>query len=298
MQESVDLPRDRAMVHANRPQGLPPAGARRNRQGLMGARLVARPASQHGRDVVMASVTSAVATRGVAPYSAVVSHGLALDELGRKMSKSLGNFEYASEVVNRVGADVFRLVFASVDYTSDMNVGENLFGAVSEAYRKIRNTCRYMLGNLNDFDPARDVVAPADMLEFDPFIMARTEKLKPEVPCAYEQFDFQAAYYAILNFVVIDLSSLYIDVARDRLYCSGAASRERRSAQTALYLILDTLVRMLAPLIPYTADEIYSHVPGKTADTVHLLTLHAPDPPFSAPALTPRSPRSPQSPTR
>src|SRR5260370_38453005 len=138
-----------------------------------------------------------------------------------------------------------------------------------------------MLGNLNDFDPARDVVAPADMVEFDRFIMARTEKLKAEAARAYEEFDFQAAYYAILNFVVIDLSSLYIDVARDRLYCSGPVSRERRSAQTALYLILDTLVRMLAPLIPFTADEIYSHVPGKTADSVHLLTLHAADPRFS-----------------
>ncbi len=119
------------------------------------------------------------------------------------------------------------------------------------------------------------------MLEFDRFIMARTEKLKAEVARAYEEFDFQAAYYAILNFVVIDLSSLYIDVARDRLYCSGPVSRERRSAQTALYLILDTLVRMLAPLIPYTADEIYSHVPGKTADSVHLLTLRGADPRFS-----------------
>ena len=229
----------------------------------------------------MSSLTTAVATRGVAPYGAVVSHGLALDDLGRKMSKSLGNFEYASEVVNRVGADVFRLVFASVDYTSDMNVSENLFGAVSEAYRKIRNTCRYMLGNLNDFDPARDAVAPAHMLEFDRFIMARVEKLKAEVARAYEEFDFQAAYYAILNFVVIDLSSLYIDVARDRLYCAGAVSRERCSAQTALYLILDTLVRMLAPLIPYTADEIYSHVPGRTADSVHLLTLRDADARFS-----------------
>ena len=219
------------------------------------------------------SLITAAAVRGKAPYSTVVSHGLALDELGRKMSKSLGNFEYASEVVNRMGADVFRLVFASVDYSSDMNVGDNLFSAVTEAYRKLRNTCRYMLGNLADFDPVRDAIAPAEMLEFDRFIMARTERLKATVRRAYEEFDFQAAYHAILNFVVIDLSSLYIDVARDRLYCDGAKSRERRSAQTALYLMLDALVRMLAPLIPFTAEEIYSHVPGKTASSVHLLTL-------------------------
>jgi isoleucyl-tRNA synthetase len=226
------------------------------------------------------SLITASAVRGKAPYSTVVSHGLALDELGRKMSKSLGNFEYASEVVDRMGADVFRLVFASVDYSSDMNVGDNLFTAVAEAYRKLRNTCRYMLGNLADFDPARDAIAPAEMLEFDRFIMARTERLKAAVRRAYEEFDFQAAYQAILNFVVIDLSSLYIDVARDRLYCDAAKSRERRSAQTALYLMLDTLVRMLAPLIPFTADEIYSHVPGKTASSVHLLTLVDADPRF------------------
>jgi isoleucyl-tRNA synthetase len=219
------------------------------------------------------SLITAAATRGLAPYENVVSHGLALDDLGRKMSKSLGNFEYASEVVNRMGADVFRLVFASVDYSSDMNVGENLFSAVSEAYRKIRNTCRFMLGNLADFDPAKDAVAPAEMLEFDRFIMGRMERLKATVRRAYEEFNFQVAYHAILNFVVVDLSSLYIDVARDRLYCDAAKSRERRSAQTALYLMLDALVRMLVPLIPFTADEIYSYVPGRAANSVHLLKM-------------------------
>jgi isoleucyl-tRNA synthetase len=227
------------------------------------------------------SLITAAATRGRAPYSTVVSHGLALDELGRKMSKSLGNFEYASEVVNRIGADVFRLVFASVDYSSDMNVSDNLFSAVTEAYRKLRNTCRFLLGNLADFDPARDTIAPAAMLEFDRFVMARVERLKATVRRAYEEFDFQTAYHAILNFVVIDLSSLYIDVARDRLYCDAANSRERRSAQTALYLMLDALVRMLAPLIPFTADEIYSHVPGRSVSSVHLLTLAPADPRFA-----------------
>ena len=186
------------------------------------------------------SLITAAATRGHAPYGTVVSHGLALDELGRKMSKSLGNFEYASEVVNRVGADVFRLVFASVDYTSDMNVGEHLFTAVAEAYRKIRNTCRYLLGNLYDFDPAHDLVAPDEMLEFDRFIMSRVERLKAEVGRAYEAYDFQGAYHALVNFFVIDLSSLYIDVVRDRLYCDSGNSRQRRSAQTALYLMIWT----------------------------------------------------------
>ncbi|MGH8013104.1 MAG: class I tRNA ligase family protein, partial [Candidatus Binataceae bacterium] len=140
-----------------------------------------------------------------------------------------------------------------------------------------RNTCRYMLGNPADFDPARHAVAAAAMVEFDRYIMTRLEVLKTVVRRAFDNYDFQAAYQAILNFMVVDLSSLYIDVARDRLYCSGADSRERRSAQTALYLMLDTLVRMIAPLIPYTADEVYTHIPGKSASSVHLLTLRETD---------------------
>ena len=231
------------------------------------------------------SLITATAARGGAPYKAVVTHGLALDELGRKMSKSLGNFEYASEVVGRVGADVFRLVFASVDYASDMNVGANLFSAVSESYRKIRNTCRYILGNLNDFDPAHDLVEPSAMREFDRFMMARTEHLKHDVRRAYEEYDFQAAYQAMLNFIVVDLSSLFIDVSRDRLYCDGPSSLERRSAQTVLYHVLDNLVRMLAPLIPFTAEEIYAHLPGRTEESVHLLAMHPHDERFAAPAI-------------
>jgi isoleucyl-tRNA synthetase len=224
------------------------------------------------------SLACAVAERGHAPFRSVISHGLTVDEQGRKMSKSLGNSEDAGDAVNRIGADVLRLVYASLDYTTEIALGNTIYTAVSESYRKIRNTCRFMLGNLADFDPARDAVAPAAMLEFDRYIMARTERLKADVLRAYEAFDYQAAYHALLNFIVVDLSSLYIDVARDRLYCDAGSSRERRSAQTALYLMLDTLLRMLAPLIPFTADEVYAHVPGKIADSVHLLTLHPPDP--------------------
>ncbi len=227
------------------------------------------------------SLACAVAERGHAPFRSVISHGLTVDEQGRKMSKSLGNSEDAADAVNRIGADVLRLVYASLDYTTEIALGNTIYTAVSESYRKIRNTCRFMLGNLSDFDPARDTVEPPAMLEFDRYIMARTERLKAEVLRAYEAFDFQTAWHAIQNFVVVDLSSLYIDVARDRLYCDAANSRERRSAQTALHVMLDTLLRMLAPLIPFTADEVYAHVPGKTAESVHLLTLHPADPRFA-----------------
>ena len=234
------------------------------------------------------SLACAVAERGGAPFRSVISHGLTVDEQGRKMSKSLGNSEDAADVVERIGADVLRLVYASLDYTTEIALGKTVYTAVAESYRKIRNTCRFMLGNLADFDPARDAVAPADMLEFDRFIMARMEELKRGVRRAYEAFDFQTAFHAILNFVVVDLSSLYIDVARDRLYCDGARSRERRSAQTALHLMLDALVRMLAPLMPFTADEIYAYVPGRSASSVHLLTLAGPDQRFTDLALEAR----------
>jgi isoleucyl-tRNA synthetase len=234
------------------------------------------------------SLACAVAERGHAPFRSVISHGLTVDEQGRKMSKSLGNSEDASEVVERIGADVLRLVYASLDYTAEIALGNTVYTAVAESYRKIRNTCRFILGNLEDFDPAHDTVAPTEMLEFDRFIMVRMETLKAGVRRAYEAYDFQTAFHAMLNFVVVDLSSLYIDVARDRLYCDGARSRERRSAQTALFQILDALIRMLAPLMPFTADEIYSYIPGRTATSVHLLTLADADPQFSDAALEAR----------
>ena len=220
------------------------------------------------------SLVCAVAERGGAPFRSVISHGLTVDEKGRKMSKSLGNSPDAADVVNRIGADVLRLVYASLDYTTEIALGDTIYNAVSESYRKIRNTCRYILGNIADFDPERDMIEHAAMLEFDRYILARLEKVKDDVRRAYEAFEFQAAYQAMQTFIVVDLSSLYIDVARDRLYCSGEKSRERRSAQTALFIIIDTLLRMLAPIIPYTADEVYSYLPGQRLESVHLLTMH------------------------
>jgi len=220
------------------------------------------------------SLVCAVSERGTAPFTSVISHGLTIDERGRKMSKSLGNSEDAVDAAGRMGADVLRLVYASLDYTADITLGQTIFNAVSESYRKIRNTCRFVLGNLADFDPARDAVALHEMLEFDRYILARTEKLKSEVRRAYEVFEFQTAFQVMQNFIVVDLSSLYIDVARDRLYCSGERSHERRSAQTALFNILDALVRMLAPLLPFTAEEVYAYLPGTRLESVHLTTMH------------------------
>jgi isoleucyl-tRNA synthetase len=224
------------------------------------------------------ALACAASDGGRSPFLNVVSHGLTVDEQGRKMSKSLGNADDVADVAGRLGADVIRLVYASLDFSTEMALGPTIFTTVSESYRKIRNTCRYLLGNLADFDPARDAVGADSMAEFDRFILARLERVKATVRGAFERYDFQAAYSTLVNFIVIDLSSLYIDVARDRLYCAGAASPERRSAQTALYHLLDALVRMLAPLIPFTADEVYSFMPGVKRESVHMLELQAPAP--------------------
>ena len=219
------------------------------------------------------SLVCAVSERAAAPFKSVISHGLTVDERGRKMSKSLGNSEDAVDAVGRMGADVLRLVYASLDYTADITLGQTIFSAVSESYRKIRNTCRFVLGNLADFDPARDAVELKEMLEFDRYILAAFFQLDELVRHCYKEFDFQTAYRMLSQFIVVDLSATYIDVARDRLYCSAENSRERRSAQTALFNILDALVRLLAPLIPFTAEEVYSYLPGKKELSVHLLTL-------------------------
>jgi isoleucyl-tRNA synthetase len=220
------------------------------------------------------SLVCAVSERGTAPFKSVISHGLTVDERGRKMSKSLGNSEDAVDAVGRMGADVLRLVYASLDYTADITLGQTIFSAVSESYRKIRNTCRFVLGNLADFDPARDAVEISDMLEFDRYILAVFSQVDEVVKHCYKEFDFQTAYRTLSQFIVVELSATYVDVARDRLYCSAEKSLERRAAQTALFTILDALVRMLAPLIPFTAEEVYSYLPGKNELSVHLLTLN------------------------
>ena len=243
-------------------------------------------AVEQARGWFSSSLTCAVAQRGAAPFRAVISHGLTVDERGRKMSKSLGNTEDAHEVANRLGSDVIRLVYASLDYTSEIALGPTIFTAVSESYRKIRNTCRYILEQSFGLrSGARRGCASGNARVRPVYPGAIWSDLKARCAARSRIIEFQAAYSAISNFIVVDLSSLYIDVARDRLYCDGKTSVSRRSAQTAMYQILDALVRMLAPLIPYTAEEIYSYVPGKTAESVHLLELQPAHPEWTDAAL-------------
>ncbi len=181
------------------------------------------------------SLVCAVAERGTAPFRSVISHGLTIDEKGRKMSKSLGNSEDAVDAAGRMGADVLRLVYASLDYTSEIALGPTIYSAVAESYRKIRNTCRFVLGNLADFDPVRDAVEYKEMLEFDRYILARTEKLKSEVRAAYEVVEFQTAYHTILNFMVVDSEfAVYRRCARSFVLRGGEICRAAIGADGAV----------------------------------------------------------------
>ncbi|MGB9698399.1 MAG: isoleucine--tRNA ligase [Thermodesulfobacteriota bacterium] len=221
------------------------------------------------------SLLAAVGTRGHAPYRSVLTHGFVVDGEGRKMSKSLGNVIAPDEVINRYGAEILRLWVAAEDYRDDIRISEEILSRLSEAYRRIRNTCRFLLGNLYDFDPAQDAVGQEQMLEIDRWIMLRLQKLISRVREAYANFEFHIVFHALHNFCIVDLSALYLDILKDRLYVSAPSSVPRRAAQTAIYKILDALVRMMAPILSFTAEEVWQLLPDAQAraESVHLTTL-------------------------
>ncbi len=221
------------------------------------------------------SLLVGVGTRDRAPYRAVLTHGFVVDLHGRKMSKSLGNVVSPQQVIAESGAEVLRLWVSMVDYRDEVRLGKEVLARTVEAYRKIRNTFRYLLSNLPDFDPARDRVAKDDMLSVDRFALSSYAKLAADVRQAYEAYDFQTIFHAINEFVTVDLSAIYLDVSKDRLYTFGAASRERRSAQTAVYVIADGLARLLAPVLSITSEEIWARLPGAREASVHLARFPA-----------------------
>jgi len=208
------------------------------------------------------SLCTSVATRGVAPYKAVLTHGFVIDEEGRKMSKSLGNVIDPQEMIKQFGADVLRLWVASSDYRSDVAVSKTIMNQLAEAYRKIRNTFRFMLGNLNDFDPNEDAIPFQDLNPLDRWALMKLHQLIQRVTAAYDDYEFHVVYHAVSNFCVVDLSSFYLDVTKDALYCSGAGSKARRSIQTVLFEIAGTLARLLAPLLSFTTEEVWGYLPG------------------------------------
>jgi isoleucyl-tRNA synthetase len=221
------------------------------------------------------SLLPALGSVGKAPFKAVLTHGFTVDEKGMKQSKSLGNYVNAQEQVAKYGSDILRLWVASVNYQEDIRCSDELIGRTQDAYRKIRNTLRYLLGNIDDFDPTKNSVPYKRMFEIDRWAMQQLQKLIAEVTAAYEDFIFHKVFSLIYNFCVVEMSSIYMDVLKDRMYCDGADSPSRRSGQTAMYAILDGLVRMLAPILVHTAEELWAAMKYKSEDveSVHLASM-------------------------
>lgn len=217
------------------------------------------------------SLVLGVATRGASPFRNLVSHGFVLDAEGRAMSKSIGNTIAPQQIIKDVGADVLRLFVCSVDYSEDIRIGQEILKRVTDAYRRLRNTFRFLLGNLYDFDPERNRVAVENMQELDRWAMHRLQEIVRDVGAAYEALEFHRVFHVVHNYAAVDLSSLYLDIIKDRLYASAPDDHKRRSAQTALYEILSALVRMLAPVLAHTTEEVWKYMPGEGRPvSVHL----------------------------
>ena len=215
------------------------------------------------------SMLTSIAVNGVAPYKQIATHGWTVDGEGKAMHKSLGNAVSPDEVIKDYGADMLRLWVASADYTQDMRISKDIMKQLSQAYLKIRNTARYMLGNLCDFEPDRDLVPAENLMELDRYALHTFNELAKTARAAYDRYEFHAVYRAVYNFCVVDMSNFYLDIIKDRLYCGAEA--ERRSAQTALYHILDGMTRLIAPILAFTSDEIWhamKHAQGVNAESV------------------------------
>ena len=207
------------------------------------------------------SLLTSVATFGKAPYKAVVTHGWVVDGEGKKMSKSLGNGIDPQEIIDEYGADILRLWVASSDYHCDIRISKDILKQLSEAYRKIRNTARYILGNLYDFNPDADSVTDDKLLPLDKWALVRLNELIAKVREGYESFEFHQVYHSLHNFCVVDMSNFYLDVIKDRLYVEKASGVERRAAQTVIFRVLDAMTRMIAPILAFTAEEIWQAAP-------------------------------------
>jgi isoleucyl-tRNA synthetase len=216
------------------------------------------------------SLLIGVATRGSAPYRQVITHGFTVDGEGRKISKSLGNDVDTHKLIGQYGAEVLRLWTIMVDYREDMRISEDMIRRVAEAYRKVRNTTRYLLSNLYDFDPARDTVAEDALDELDRYALARHRQVVARVLEAYDACEFHRVYHELVQYAASDLSSFYLDVLKDRLYCDAAGAPRRRSAQSVLHRVARDLSLLLAPVLPFTSDEAWEALPGRLEASVHL----------------------------
>ena len=230
--------------------------------------------SDQHRGWFQSSLLTAVATKGTAPYREVLTHGYTVDGEGKKMSKSLGNGIDPLEIIKEFGADVLRLWVASADYQNDIRVSKEIIKQMSEVYRKIRNTARFILGNISDFEPDKDSVQYEKLQEIDQWALMKLAKLIKRVTDAFENYEYHVVYHSIHNFCVVDMSNFYLDVIKDRLYTSKAGSVERRAAQTVMYEILDVLVRMLTPMLAFTTEEIWEYMPHRKSHDKESILLN------------------------
>lgn len=250
-------------------------------EGVLAARGLGKPAdlylegSDQHRGWFQSSLLTGIAMDGVAPYKQVLTHGFTVDAQGRKMSKSIGNVVEPQKVIDQLGADVLRLWVASADYRNEMSVSDDILKRSADAYRRIRNTARFLLGNLNGFDPARHAVPYERMLTLDRYALHRAQQLQAQIQEAYHEYDFAAVVAAVQNYCTNDLGALYLDVTKDRLYTMPVDSLGRRSAQTAMFHIAEAFVRWIAPILSFTADEIWQHLPGERSGNVLFETWYA-----------------------
>ena len=237
------------------------------------AELYLEGSDQH-RGWFQSSLLTSVAMHGKAPYRAVLTHGFTVDANGHKMSKSKGNVVAPQKVVNSLGADILRLWVAATDYRGEMTVSDEILKRVADSYRRIRNTARFLLSNLNGFDPASDRLAPEQMLALDRWAVDRAALIQAEITTAYEDYQFHVIYQKLHNFCAVDMGGFYLDIIKDRQYTARAGSIAQRSTQTAMYHIIEAMARWLAPILCFTADEIWQYMPGERGDSVHLETWY------------------------
>jgi len=269
---SDDLKKETDILDVWFDSGVTHAGVLEPRENLRWPADMYLEGSDQHRGWFHSSLLEAVGTRGTAPYRSVLTHGFTVDAQGRKMSKSVGNVIAPKKLIQKYGAEIVRLWVAASDYRDDVRVSDNILKQLSDAYRRIRNTCRFMLGNLYDFNPDTDTVDYESLVELDKYALHKLQKLVQTTQKAYDAYEFHVIYHGLFNFCTLDMSAFYLDVVKDRIYTSPATSIDRRSAQTVMYRLLDAIVRMIAPILSFTAEETWKFMPETTgkAKSVHM----------------------------
>ncbi len=273
-----DFTKDHNILDVWFDSGVSHAAVLEDREGLRRPADMYLEGSDQHRGWFHSSLLTSVGRTGKAPYKAVLTHGFVVDENGRKMSKSVGNVVAPESVIKQYGADVLRLWVTSADYRGDVSISDNIIRQLSDAYRRIRNTCRFMLGNFSDFDLGRDLRPISSMGELDRFMLHKLYKLITRARSSYDRYEFHTIYHSLHNFCVLDLSAFYLDIIKDRLYTSAPTDPQRRDAQTVMFRILDAVVRIMAPILPFTAEEVYRYMPKNKdhGESIHLESMVEP----------------------